>query len=114
MVRFDSLQFRTLFVGEIRCHLPVHLRHCLVHAPAGLNSDLLELSGRVVDEWRNLRDLFRRELELHAQPLPHMLAHHAPMMLGKEEMPRLRRAEKCAGHAAGEKDEHQADSQLPF
>ncbi|SRR6266404_5928576 len=110
MARLDSLQFRTLFVSEIRRHLPVHLGHRLVNALAGLDSDPLELSGGVIDNWRHLRDLFRREFELRPQPFPHALAQDAAMMFGKKEM----RAEKCAGHAAGEKDEHEADQQLPF
>ena len=115
MVRFDSLQFRTLFVGQIRRHFPVHLGHRRVNLLAGLHSNPFELRGGVIDNWRNLRDLFRRELEFRTQPLPHVLGQDSAMvMLSKEEMPRLRRAEKSAGHAASEKDEHEADEQLPF
>ena len=80
MAFFDSLQFLALLFGNDGRHLPVSFCYDLVDAPAGVAPDLLELLGGVIEDWRDFRDLFRRQIKLSLQSLAHVLANHCAMM----------------------------------
>jgi hypothetical protein len=61
MVAFLHLfHFLPLFVGKIESDLAVRLRHDFADTLAGTAAYFLELLGRVIDNWRNFGDLFRR------------------------------------------------------
>jgi len=105
MSLFDLFQFLALFVREVYSHLLVRLVHDLVDTPASIAPHLPELCGRFIDYWRNFGDLFRRQVQLCAEPIPHSDAHQPGMMKFKEKVPRMHRTKESAGHPA--RDEHE-------
>jgi hypothetical protein len=87
MALFDLLQFLALFVCEIGGHLPVRLRDRLMNMPGSLPPNLSELQRRFIDDRRNFGDLFRRQIELGAEPFLHSRADLLGLMKSKEKMP---------------------------
>ena len=55
---FDLLQFLPLLVCKVGSYLPVRFCKNLMNAVVGVAPDLPKLRGRLVDNWRNFRDLF--------------------------------------------------------
>lgn len=113
MTRFYFLEFGTLFRGEIGRHFPMRFRDRFVDAPPGASSDFFKLRSSFIDNWRNFRDLLVGKMKLPAQAIAHPFTGNVRRRAEKE-MARVRRAKEGAGHSAGKKDEHKADSQLPF
>ena len=62
----DLLKFLPLFVGKIDCNFLVRIHHELMDALARVAPYLTELRSRFIDDWRNFRDLFRRQSKLSA------------------------------------------------
>ena len=81
---FYFLQFGTLCFGKIGSDFSMRTYHEFMYARARVPSLLFELRGRFLDDRRDLGDLFRRQVELRAQPLPHPLADY-PMTWRLEE-----------------------------
>jgi hypothetical protein len=114
MAFFDALQFLALLFSNNGCQLPVSFGHDFVDAPAGIAPDLLELRSGVIDDWRHLGNLFRRQIKLSLQSLAHSLANHSAVMSHEEKMPCVRRAHKSARHSTGEKNEEETGDQFPL
>jgi len=55
MARFEPPQFRALLIRQINGHLPMRLQKCFVDFSSGFHSDLFELRGRFLNDWRYLR-----------------------------------------------------------
>ena len=87
MSLFDLLKFLALFICEIGSHLPVRFGHDLMDALAGLASDNSQLRVYIVDDRRDLRDLFRCEIEFGAQLVLHPCANPIGTMQFKKLMP---------------------------
>ena len=113
MSLLDLLQFLTLFIREIGSHLLVRLGHNIVHAPPGVSPNVSELRCRVVDNRRNFGDLFRRQVEIGAEPLFHPRADPFRVMKFKEKMPGIRCPEKCAANCPGEEHENESRNEFP-
>ena len=114
MPLFDLLKFLTLFVCEIGAHLSVRLREGLMNTPGSLPSNLSELCRCVVDDRRNFGDLFRREVELSAEPFLHASADLLGIMKSKEQMPGVQPTEERATDSAGDKYKDESRNQFPF
>ena len=63
---FNLLQFLALFVCKISSHLSVRVSDRFVNAPGRVSPNFPELYGCLIDDGRNLGDLFWRQLELGA------------------------------------------------
>ena len=83
---FNLLKFLPLFVGKIYRDRLVRFDHDLMDTPASVASYLLELRSRFIDNWRDLRDLSRRQTELRAKPLLYSVAHSSWTVKVKEKM----------------------------
>ena len=114
MSLFDLLQFLALFVCEIGSHLPVRLCNRLMNIPRSLLPNLSELQSRLVDDWRNFGDLFRRQIELGAGPFLHVRADLFGMMKSKEEMAGIQSSKERATDPPGDKHEDESRNQFPF
>ena len=114
MSLFDLMQFLLLLWSDNGCQLLVSFSHNLVNAPAGLAANLLKLRGGVIDDWRDFGDLVGRQIKLSLQAFAHPLADHGALVGHEEKMPRVRGAEECARHAAGEKNQEEAGDQFPL
>ena len=66
MSRLDLVEFLALFIREIDCHLPVRLGNRLMNTPGSFLPNLSKLPRRFIDNRRNFRELFRRQVELGA------------------------------------------------
>src|SRR5213079_464043 len=87
MSLFNLLKLLALFVCEIGSHLPVRLSHGLMHAPAGLSLNVSELYRCLVDNRRDFGNLFRRQVQLSAEPFLHTRTDLFGMMKSKKKMP---------------------------
>ncbi len=114
MALFDLLQFLALFVCEIGGHLPVRLRNRLMNTPGSLASNLSELYRCLVDDRRNLGELFRRQVELGAEPFLHARADLLGMMKSKKKMPGIQSSKERATDSAGDKHKDKSRDQFPF
>ena len=83
---FNLLKFLPLFIGKINRDLLVRFDHDLMDAPASVAPDLLKPRSCFIDNWRDRRDLFRRQTELRAKPLLHSVAHSSWTVKLKEKV----------------------------
>src|SRR5881396_2387396 len=100
---FDLLEFLALFVCEIDSYLPVRFGHCLMHAPGRISPNSSELQSCFIDDWRNLGDLLRRQVELGTEPLLHSRADLLGMMKFKEKMPGIQSSKERATDSPSDK-----------
>ena len=114
MALFDLLQFQALLVGEIRSHFPMRFRHDFMDASARVSSYLFQLGGRLIDDRRYFGDLFRRQVELGAEPFLHSRADLLGMMKSKEEMPGIQSSKERATDSPGDKHKDESRNQFPF
>ncbi len=75
MAIIDLLQFHALLVSEIHNHFPMCAHNDFMGAPGSVSSHSFELHGRFIDDWRYFDELFRRQLEFHAEPFLHSKAY---------------------------------------
>ena len=75
MAIFDLLQFEALLVGKTGSHFTMGFRHDFMDALASISSYLFQSRGGLIDDRRYLGDLFRRQVELAAEPLLHSNAY---------------------------------------
>ena len=113
MSLFDLLKFLALFVSEIDSHLPVRLRNRLVNTPGSLSPNLSELHRCLVDDRRNLGDLFRREIEFGTEPFLHARADLLRLMKPKEKMPGIQSSKERATDSSGNKHKDESRNQFP-
>ena len=71
MSLFDLLKFLALFVTKIGSHLLVRFGYRLMNAPGRVAPNVSELRRCFIDDRRNFGDLFRRQIELGAEPFFH-------------------------------------------
>ena len=109
----DLLQFLTLFVCEIDSHLSVRFSYRLMNTPGSLTSNLSELYRCLVDDRRNLGDLFRREVEFGTEPFLHARADLLRLMKPKEEMPGIQSSKERATDSSGNKHKDESRNQFP-
>jgi hypothetical protein len=107
MAIFDLLQFEALLVRKTGSNFPVRFRHDLVDAPAGVPSYFFQLRGRFIDDWRYFGNLFWRQTQLRAEPVPHSDPHQSGMMKFKEQTSCMHLAKESTRHSAGDKDENE-------
>jgi hypothetical protein len=75
---------------------------------AGVESHLLELRGRSIEDRRDLGHLLRSQIEFSLQPVAHSLADVAAMMKLEEKMPHVRRAHESTRQPTCEKNQKEA------
>lgn len=113
MFRFEFLQFFLLFRTQFRGNGPLRFFH---HRPDPLrrfNPDRLELRRGRINDRRDFRRLFGRQIEGAAQMFSHPFIHLAGVRRSEEMVPEMERPKK-ARHRPGEEDEKEGESQLPF
>ena len=89
MSLFYLLQLLTLFVSELGSHLAVRVGNDLANPSTRVSPDISQLSSCFVDDWRNVDELFRGQIEFGAEPVFHSSADPLGMMQFKEMMPRI-------------------------
>jgi hypothetical protein len=89
MSLFYLLQLLTLFVSELGTHLPMRVGNDLANSLTRVSPNISQLSGCLVDDWRNFRELFRGQVEFGAKPFFHSSADPLRMMQLKEMTPRI-------------------------
>ena len=87
MSRFYLLQLLSLFVSEFRSHLAMCVTNDLTNSPTRVSPNISELSSCLVDDRRNVGELFRGQIEFGAKPFFHSPADPLGMMQFKEMMP---------------------------
>ena len=86
MPLFYLLQLLTLFVSELGTHLTMRVGNDLANAFTRVSPNISQLSSCLVDDWRNVRELFRGQIEFGAEPFFHSSADPLGMMQFKEMM----------------------------
>ena len=81
------LQLLTLFVSEFDSHLAMRVGNDLVNSSTRVSSNISQLSGCLVDDRRNFRELFRGQIEFSTEPFFHSSADPFGMAQFKEMMP---------------------------
>ncbi len=74
MSLFYLLQPLTLLVSELDSHLAMCVGNDLPNASTRVSPNLPELSSGFVDDWRNVGELFRGQIEFGAEPVFHSSA----------------------------------------
>ena len=87
MPLFALLKFLSLLICESRSHLTVRLGDDLMDALAGVVPDIPQLRGCLVDDGRDLDDLFFGEIEFGAESFFHLRADPLGTMQSQEMMP---------------------------
>ena len=86
MSLFYLLQLLTLFVTELGSHLAMRVGNDLANPSTRVSPDISQLSSCLVDDWRNVGELFRGQIEFGAEPFFHSPADPLGMMQFKEMM----------------------------
>ena len=89
MSLFYLLQLLTLLVSELGTHLAMRVGNDLANSLTRVSPDISQLSSCPVDDWRNLRELFRGQIEFGAKPFFHSPPDPLGMMQFKEMTPRI-------------------------
>ncbi len=87
MSLFYLLQLLTLFVSELASHLTMRVGNDLVNSSTRVPPNISQLSSCFVDDWRNVGELFRGQIEFGAEPFFHSSADPLGMMQFKEMIP---------------------------
>ena len=87
MSLFYLLQLLTLFVSELGTHLTMRVGNDLANAFTRVSANISQLSSCLVDDWRDVGELFRRQIEFGAEPVFHSSADSLGMTQFKEMMP---------------------------
>lgn len=114
MSLFDLLKFLALLVSKIGSHILMGLSDGLMNAAGGVPPNFSELYRCVVDDRRNFGGLFRREVELSAEPFLHARADLFGIMKSKEQMPDVQPTEERAADSAGNKYKDESCNKFPF
>jgi len=86
MSLFYLLQLLTLFVSELGTHLTMRVGNDLANALTRVSPNISQLSSCLVDDWRNVCELFRGQIEFGAEPFFHSSADPLGMAQFKEMM----------------------------
>ena len=86
MSLFYLLQLLTLFVSELGSHLAMCVGNDLANSSTRVSPNISQLSSCLVDDWRNVGELFRGQIEFGAEPFFHSSADPLGMAQFKEMM----------------------------
>ena len=84
---FYLLQLLTLFVSELGTHLAMRVANDLANSLTRVSPNISQLSSCLVDDRRNVGELFRGQIEFGAEPFFHSSADPLGMMQFKEMTP---------------------------
>ena len=112
--RFHFLQFSALRFSKVGRDFSMRLCHEFMYALARVSSFLFELRSRFFDDWRDLGDLFRRQVELGSQTFAHPLSDYPMARRFGEKVARMRCTKEGTRHSAGNEDEQKASYQFPL
>ena len=87
MPLFYLLELLTLFVSELGSHLTMRVGNDLANSSTRVSPNISQLRRRFVDDRRNFRELFRRQIEFGAEPVFHLSAYSLRMVQLKEMIP---------------------------
>ena len=86
----------------------------LVNSSTRVSPNISQLSGCLVDDWRNFRELFRGQIEFGAEPVFHSSADPLGMMQFKEMIAGICSSNERAGNSARDKHEEEACDEFPL
>ena len=86
MSLFYLLQLLTLFVSELGSHLAMCVGNDLANSSTRVSPNISQLSSCLVDDWRNVGELFRGQIEFGAEPVFHSSTDPLGMAQFKEMM----------------------------
>ena len=81
---FDFIELLSLFISQIGTHLPMRVGNDLANSLTRVSPNISQLSSCFVDDWRNFRQLFRRQIKFGAEPFFHSAADPLGMMQFEE------------------------------
>ena len=87
MSLFYLLQLLTLFVSELGSHLVMRVGNDLANPSTRVPPNISQLSSCLVDDWRNVDELFWGQIEFGAEPFFHSSADPFGMTQFKEMIP---------------------------
>src|SRR2546430_2944304 len=73
-----------------------------------------EPTRRLVDNWRDLRELIWRQSQFRTPSFAHAMRKCSRMRRTEKKMACVRTPDKSAGHSTGNKDEEKSGGQSPF
>ena len=114
MSLLDLSEFFALFVGEIGCDLLVRFHHDLMNAPTRVAPYFLELSSRLVDNWRNLRNLFRCETKLRPKAFFHSVANWSCTVNLDENVPSVKSTQGGPGDPTSDEYKDKSGNKFPL
>src|SRR5207247_11082310 len=88
--------------------------HGFMNSQCSLSPDFSELVRCFVDDRRNLRDLFRPQVELGAESFLHSRAYQFWPMKFKEVLLRIKSAKERATDSPGDKHEDESSNEFPL
>ncbi len=113
MAFLQSLQAGALLRGKQRRNLRVHLFENGAHLATGLLAFRLEAGAGAIDDGCDLVSLLRREFQLAAQMLFHVLGDRAGRWMAEQDgAAKMGGAEESAG-GAGKEYEDEGERQFP-
>src|SRR4029077_6534194 len=86
----------------------------LVNSSTRVSPNISQLSGCLVDDWRNFRELFRGQIEFGAKPVFHSSADPLGMAQFKEMMPGICSSNERAGDSTRYKHEEEPRDKFPL
>src|SRR5262249_36958043 len=111
---FDLFKLLTLLVSKIDRDLLMGFRHDRVDAAASVTAYLFELRGRVIDDWRNFAELFRRQTKLRAKSFSHFVANSSRMVNVKEKLSGVKSPQSRTSDSAGDEHKDKPGNKFPL
>src|SRR6266480_5848918 len=85
-----------------------------MNAPGSVSPNFSELYGCLINDRRNLGDLFWRQVELGTESFLDSCADHLGMMKLKEMMPGIQSSKKRATDSPGNKHQNESRNEFPL
>src|SRR5262245_7234806 len=111
---FDLRQLLTLFVSELGSHLLMRVGDDLMNASTSVSPNVPELGSCFIDDWRNLGELFRRQIEIGAKPFFHSSGNPLGMVQFKEMIPRVGSPNERSGNSTRDKHQKEPRNEFPL
>ena len=108
------LQLLALFVSEFGSHLAMRVANDLTNSSTRVSPNISQLRSCFVDNWRNFRELIRRQIEFGAEPVFHSPADAFGMAQFKEMIPGVCSPDKRAGDSTRDKHQEEARDKFPL
>ena len=86
---FHLRQLLTLFVSKLGCHLLMRIGDDLMNASTSVSPNVPELSSCLIDDRRNLGELFRGQIKFGTEPFFHSSGDPLGLVQFKEMIPRV-------------------------